>query len=87
MPVGRMLYRKLNTIGIYKWSGIGQENAFLLATNLGTEVMIDYDCDVTNISSGKEECIEYYPSMENWLEPLILTICFTNKVNDCMHML
>ena len=45
MPVGRIheIYRKLNTNDIYKWSGIGQENAFLLATNLGTEVMLGYD--------------------------------------------
>ena len=44
MPVGRMdeIYRKLNTNDIYKWSGIGQENAFLLATNLGTGKSIDF---------------------------------------------
>ena len=44
MPVGRIheIYRKLNTNDIYKWSGIGQENAFLLATNLGTGKSIDF---------------------------------------------
>ena len=71
------IYRKLNANDVYKWSRIGQENAFLLATNLGKEVIIDYDCDVTNINSLRMENalnIMKDSSMENCLDPLILVV-------------
>ena len=44
MPVSVMYenYRKFNTNYLTKWSGFGQENAFLLATILGTGKSIDF---------------------------------------------
>ena len=76
-----------------KWSGIGQENEFLITTILGTEVNLNNMNNMNNLENV--QCTMRNSSMENFhldcLDQLILVVHLPDvsvtNTNDCIYLL
>ena len=92
MPVSVMYenYTKFNTNCLTKWSGFGQENAFLLATILGTEV-INHTDTISLRNMENATVIMKDSNIKDCLDQLILVVHLPDvsvtNTNDCSYIL